>query len=145
MDIYSIQKRSEIMSRVRNRDTKPELAVRSFLHRQGLRFRVQCRGLPGVPDLTFGSRRIALFVHGCFWHGHVGCRNASMPTTRRQFWENKILANRERDARNRAALEKLGWVVLEIWECEINPASLQNLHDQIVKTNRRARSRHVAV
>jgi DNA mismatch endonuclease (patch repair protein) len=130
MDVFSREKRSEVMSRVRSKHTKPELRVRSYLHRRGLRFRLHSRSLPGSPDLVFPSCKIAVFVHGCFWHGH-DCKKARLPETRREFWQQKIEGNQTRDARKREALEKLGWRVLTVWECEINNERLESLATEI--------------
>lgn len=110
--------RSRIMSSVGQKRTKPEMAVRRALHALGYRFRVNMKGLPGSPDLVFTKRRKAIFVHGCFWHRHPGCRYASEPKTRREFWQQKFSANIERDARQKKELEELGWKVETVWECE---------------------------
>lgn len=110
--------RSAQMALVRGRDTKPEMRVRKALHAAGLRYRLHVRSLPGVPDLVFPSRRVALFVHGCFWHRHPGCKAARLPKSRLEFWGPKLAKNVERDKRNRAALKAAGWKVMEIWECE---------------------------
>jgi DNA mismatch endonuclease (patch repair protein) len=105
------------MARVRGKDTGPELRVRRIAHRMGLRFRLHRKDLPGRPDLVFPKHRLAVFVHGCFWHRHPGCSRASMPSTRVDFWEAKFAANVERDARQVAALEAQGWRILVLWEC----------------------------
>lgn len=110
--------RSENMSRIRGKDTKPELAVRKLVHGLGYRFRLHRRDLPGSPDLVFPGRRAAIFVHGCFWHRHAGCANCSTPTTRPEFWKDKFAKNVERDGRAVADLERLGWRVMIVWECE---------------------------
>lgn len=124
--------RSAHMALIRGRDTKPEMRVRKVLHAAGLRYRLYDRGLPGSPDLVFPSRRIVLFVHGCFWHRHPGCPNARLPKSRQEFWGTKLSANVERDARNRAALEAAGWSVLVIWECETrDPRRLASLAEEI--------------
>lgn len=123
MDTVTPARRSEIMGRIRARDTAPELVVRRFLHMAGLRFRLHGRGLAGRPDLVFASRRACVFVHGCFWHGCEQCvdgRRAVKSNT--GYWAPKILGNRERDARNRATLEADGWRVFVIWECELKDA-----------------------
>ncbi len=117
-DIVDSKRRSELMARIRGRDTAPELAVRRIAHRMGLRFRLHCRDLPGRPDLVFPKHRVAVFVHGCFWHRHEGCRHASTPKSRIAFWTEKFAANVERDARKEVALKTLGWKVFVIWECE---------------------------
>jgi len=119
MDNLSPSARSEIMSRVKARDTVPEKFVRSLVFRLGYRFRLCKAGLPGRPDLAFPSRKKVLFVHGCFWHSHTGCANARVPKSRTDFWTNKLLANKARDARNLRALKKLGWSYLVVWECEL--------------------------
>ncbi|SMR86390.1 very short patch repair endonuclease [Cupriavidus plantarum] len=124
--------RSAQMSLVRSRDTKPEMRVRRALHAAGLRFRLHDRRLPGTPDLVFPSRRIALFVHGCFWHRHQGCVRARLPKTKLDFWEPKLSGNVTRDRRNTAELESLGWTVMVIWECETaDPARIASLVEQI--------------
>jgi DNA mismatch endonuclease (patch repair protein) len=132
MDIFDRLKRSEIMSRVRGKDTKPELRVRSYLHAIGLRYVLHDKRLPGKPDLSFPSRRVALFVHGCFWHGHEGCRKATIPATRPEFWRAKIQGNRERDLRDKSALDDLGWEVRVLWQCSITDAALDDLAREIV-------------
>lgn len=131
MDVFNAKKRSEVMAKVRSKDTKPEKIVRSFLHSRGFRYRLHDRRLPGKPDLVFPSRRTVVFVHGCFWHGHESCRRATMPSTRVEFWRRKILGNRDRDARQRQSLEASGWRVLVVWECEINEARLSQLAREI--------------
>ena len=123
-DIVDSKRRSELMAGIRGCDTAPELAVRRLAHRMGLRFRLHRKNLPGRPDLVFPKHRLAVFVHGCFWHRHEGCRSASTPKSRIAFWTEKFAANVDRDARQQAALRTRGWRVLVIWECEIrdNPA-----------------------
>lgn len=113
------EQRSRTMRAVRSRDTKPELAVRRFLHAAGLRYRLHDRRLPGSPDLVFPKHRAVVFVDGCFWHQHPDCPAASRPQSNTDYWSRKLSGNVERDARNRAALEASGWTVLVIWECEI--------------------------
>ena len=117
-DIVDSDKRSEMMSGIRSRDTKPELIVRGIAHRLGFRFRVHRRDLPGSPDIVFPKHQAVIMVHGCFWHRHPDCQYASTPKTRVQFWENKFEGNVVRDRRSQSALRHLGWRVLVIWECE---------------------------
>ena len=117
-DIVNSRRRSELMAAIRTRDTAPELAVRRIAHRMGLRFRLHRKGLPGRPDLVFPRHGLVVFVHGCFWHRHEGCRYASTPKSRIAFWTEKFAANVARDARQQAALRALGWRVLVIWGCE---------------------------
>ncbi|WP_241163242.1 very short patch repair endonuclease [Ralstonia solanacearum] len=114
--------RSAQMALVRSRDTKPEMRVRKALHAAGLRYRLHDRRLPGTPDLVFPSRRIVVFVHGCFWHRHPGCTAARLPKSRKEFWEPKLAGNVERDKRTQEELQALGWTVLVIWECETKSA-----------------------
>ena len=117
-DIVDSKRRSELMAAIRTRDTAPELAVRRIAHRMGLRYRLHRKDLPGRPDLVFPRHRLVVFVHGCFWHRHEGCRYASTPKSRIVFWTEKFAANVARDARQQAALKALGWRVLVIWACE---------------------------
>jgi len=118
-DKMSPEARSALMSRVRSKDTAPERMVRSLLHRMGYRFRIHQRSLPGTPDIMLRRHRTAIFVHGCFWHGHEGCRRSRLPETRRDFWEAKISRNIGRDSEAVAGLERLGIRVLVLWECEL--------------------------
>lgn len=111
--------RSALMSRIRGKDSRPEMVVRRLVHAMGYRFRLHRRDLPGSPDLVFSRRKSVVFVHGCFWHRHPGCRMASTPKTRTDFWTEKFLRNIKRDAAATAALEAAGWRVLIIWECEV--------------------------
>lgn len=131
MDVYSAEKRSDIMSRIRSRDTKPELRVRSHLHGRGLRYLTHDKRLPGSPDISFPSRRLAIFVHGCFWHGHTGCKKASLPATRPEFWCAKIERNRQRDRRVFAELVERGWNVRVVWECSVTAEYLDALAREI--------------
>lgn len=139
MDIFDRQKRSEVMSRVRGKDTKPEMRARSYLHAAGLRYVLHDKRLPGRPDLSFPSRRVAVFVHGCFWHGHEGCKRATLPATRREFWQAKINKNRERDLGNLKALEAIGWRVLVLWQCAITDNNLEDLARKIACIERAPR------
>jgi DNA mismatch endonuclease (patch repair protein) len=120
-DVHTPQVRSYNMSRIRGRDTRPELLIRRGLHARGYRYRLHDKGLPGLPDMVFSKRRAVLFVHGCFWHGH-DCPLFRMPATRTDFWATKIATNRSRDAKVRAALSGAGWRVLTIWECSLRGA-----------------------
>lgn len=118
-DIDPTIARSRIMSACKCRDTRPELALRSYLHRKGFRFRVCVAGLPGRPDIVLPRYRIAVFVDGCFWHGHVPCRAYLPPISRREYWQPKIAANRSRDRRQSRELREAGWTVIRVPECEI--------------------------
>ncbi len=111
------------MKRVRRADTKPEVTLRKALHRLGFRYVIGDKRLPGTPDLVFPKHRAAVFVHGCFWHGHE-CRQGRVPSSNVDYWAPKIVANRARDARKEQALRDLGWRVFTVWECELKAASL---------------------
>lgn len=117
-DVVSPEVRSRMMSGIRGKDTKPEWLVRRALHARGFRYRLHARKLAGRPDLVLPRYRAAIFVHGCFWHGH-DCRYFRLPATRTAFWEGKISRNRSNDLRNRASLLEAGWRVAEIWECAL--------------------------
>ncbi|MCY1660388.1 very short patch repair endonuclease [Chryseobacterium sp. SL1] len=119
-DIFSAQKRSEIMSNISGKETKPEILVRKFLFANGFRFRKNDKRFPGTPDIVLPKYRTVIFIHGCFWHGHENCKKAKLPATRIEFWEEKISKNILRDSSNYNELKKLGLNVLIIWECEIN-------------------------
>jgi DNA mismatch endonuclease (patch repair protein) len=119
VDTLTAERRSWNMSRIRGRDTAPERQLRSLLHRSGFRFRLHDGRLPGRPDIVLPKYGTAVFVHGCFWHRHEGCRYATTPSTRPEFWREKFEGNVRRDADNRAALEEAGWNVVTVWECEL--------------------------
>ncbi len=118
-DVFSPEKRSAVMARVKGRDTGPERLVRRLLHGAGYRFRLQGTGLPGRPDLVFTRRRTVVFVHGCFWHGHDCARGARQPKANAAYWLGKIDRNRVRDAAVGAELAARGWTALTVWECEL--------------------------
>lgn len=107
------------MSRIRGKDTKPEILVRKYLFARGLRFRKNDKRYPGRPDVVLPKYKTAVFVHGCFWHLHEGCKYAVMPKSNVDYWKKKLYCNRERDARNQAELKAMGWTVLTVWECEL--------------------------
>lgn len=126
-------KRSALMARVRQKDTEPELAVRKCLHRIGFRFRLHRAGLPGTPDIVLPKHRKVIFVHGCFWHRHPGCRRATTPKTRTSFWEDKFRTNVRRDQENIRKLREADWEPIIIWECEtINSGSLEEHLENIL-------------
>lgn len=120
-DIVDPATRSRMMSGIRGKNTKPEMIVRRLLHGMGYRYRLHARELPGKPDIVFRQRRLAIFVHGCFWHRHPdpACKLARMPKSRVDFWEPKLEGNRARDEANVATLEGMGWKVLLVWECQL--------------------------
>jgi DNA mismatch endonuclease, patch repair protein len=118
-DVFTPEKRSAVMRRVKGTNTSPELKVRRTLHSLGARFRLHRKDLPGAPDIVLPGRRLAIFVHGCFWHGHDCPRGARVPQQNRDYWLGKVGRNRTRDAANRQALEIQGWRVETMWECEL--------------------------
>ncbi len=122
VDIWSREKRSQVMARIRSKDTKPERTVRSALWREGFRFTVNGpwnRRLPGRPDIVLPRHRLVVFVHGCFWHARHGCKIYRLPKTRTEWWRAKLEGNRARDGRNEKALRELGWKVVILWECDM--------------------------
>jgi len=122
MDRLSREKRSWNMSRIRSKNTEPEKMVRSLLHQMGYRFRLHVRALPGTPDIVLPKYHSVVFVHGCFWHRHPGCKFAYIPKSRNNFWNEKFRQNVARHRRVAQQLEKLGWKVLTVWECETSKA-----------------------
>lgn len=136
MDRLSVNRRSWLMSRVRGENTTPELTVRKYLHALGFRYRLHSKELPGKPDIVLPKYRTVVFVHGCFWHRHRGCRYASMPKSNVKFWMEKFELNVARDKRNAAALRKAGWRSLTIWGCETKlNENLERLAERIVNGN----------
>lgn len=115
----SKEKRSAIMRGVKGKDTKPETIVRSYLHKQGFRFRLHKKDLPGKPDIVLPKYKIAIFVHGCFWHQHPGCKEARIPGSNTKFWMEKFSKNKARDKRNLESIMAIGWEPIVIWECEL--------------------------
>lgn len=119
VDRVSPEVRSRMMASIRGRDTQPELIVRRYLHNLGFRYRIAPRDLPGKPDLVLRKHGAAVFVHGCFWHSHQGCRLATVPATRTAFWEEKLMANRTRDHLQQAKVRAAGWRIAVVWECAL--------------------------
>ena len=125
--------RSYTMSRIRSKDTSPELRVRSMIHRAGYRYRLHVTKMPGSPDIVMRRYRTVVFVNGCFWHQHQGCRIASTPKTNTDYWQRKFTRTAERDRKSKVALRRDGWNVLVIWECQTrNEESLQNLLSEVL-------------
>src|ERR1700742_3903936 len=122
-DVHSKETRSYNMSRIRSKDTKPEMLVRKFLHKNGFRYRLHVKNLPGKPDIVLPKYKTVVFIHGCFWHGHEGCRYFVVPKTRTDWWLNKINGNILKDASAAELLAKMGWKVIEIWECSLKKAA----------------------
>lgn len=119
MDIWSKDKRSKVMSRIKSKDTKPELILRSILFREGFRFRIHKKDLPGKPDITLAKYNTVIFVHGCFWHFHSECREGRIPDTNSRFWKEKLSKNVDRDQKIQQELKEMGWNVIVVWECEV--------------------------
>lgn len=119
-DRISKEQRSWIMSRIRSKNTKPEMAVRSLLHGMGYRFRLHRKDLPGKPDIVLPKYKTVIFVHGCFWHRHRNCKRCTTPSTNKGFWLKKFERNVEKDRINKRLLKKAGWNIITVWECEIH-------------------------
>lgn len=136
-DTVSKEKRSEIMSHVTGKETKPEKIVRKYLFAQGLRYRKNVKRLLGTPDIVLQKYKAVIFVNGCFWHGHQGCKYAHLPSTNLEYWEKKIADNLERDKRKTQELERLGYQVSVVWQCQLKPKvreqNLRNLYNNIVE------------
>jgi len=137
-DTLKREERSRRMSLIRSSDTSPELAIRKALHRLGLRYRLHGKDLPGKPDLVFPRHRVVLFVHGCFWHRHEGCKVATTPKSNTAFWKAKFERNVERDFQARARLEEMGWRVLIAWECDLRPKAVEVTSLALLKSIRRS-------
>jgi len=118
-DVHTKKQRSYNMSQIRSKNTKPELIVRSWLHKQGYRFRLHDKKLPGKPDIVLKKYKTVIFVHGCFWHGHKNCKYYVVPKTRTKWWLDKINGNKARDKNTQRELKKLGWKIINIWQCKI--------------------------
>ncbi len=129
-DIFTKKKRSQIMSRISGKDTKPELIIRKALFSEGYRYRLHRKDLPGKPDIVFPKCKKVIFVNGCFWHGH-SCKKAALPTTNTRFWKKKQNDNIERDKRNLAELKTMGWETLTIWQCKIKKTTLETQINKI--------------
>ena len=136
-DTMTPEQRSRCMAAIKGKDTKPEMIVRKYLFSRGLRFRIQVKSLPGKPDIVLPKYNTVIFVNGCFWHGHEGCKYFRLPKSNVQFWEEKIERNVARDIRNEEALRSLGWRVIRVWECDIKRVAgreeyLQSLYNRIL-------------
>jgi DNA mismatch endonuclease (patch repair protein) len=140
-DILTPEARSLLMSRIRGKDTRPEMTVRSIVHALGFRYRLHCRDLPGTPDLVFRRMQKIIFVHGCFWHRHDGCPRAYKPKSRKSFWREKFRLNKQRDRLHIKQLTQDGWDVMVVWECELE--SLKVVTGRIAAFLNRRRPRNV--
>ncbi len=118
-DVHSKETRSYNMSRIKSKNTKPEMLVRQFLHKNGFRYRLHVKDLPGKPDIVLPKYKTVIFIHGCFWHGHEGCKYYVVPKTRTEWWLNKIKGNATNDSKAEALLKEVGWKIIKIWECEL--------------------------
>ena len=132
-DVHSPEQRSYNMSRIRSKDTTPELLIREFLFSQGYRYRLHVKVLPGKPDIVLAKYRAVIFVHGCFWHGHDNCKYFVAPKTRTEFWLNKIEGNKQRDIKNISLLQSGGWNVLTVFECELKQNTQQKTLNTLLK------------
>lgn len=136
-DKLTLQQRHHCMQSIRSRDTRPEWIVRRFLFCHGFRYRLQVKRLPGRPDIVMRRLGVCIFINGCFWHGHEGCRYFVVPKTRTEWWTEKFRRNQERDARVQKELEALGWRVITIWECELKPARREETLQRLLTTLRK--------
>ena len=132
-DLLSPQKRSWNMSRIKGKDTSIEVKVRKYLFKKGLRYRKNMRKMPGKPDIVLPKYKTVIFVHGCFWHRHKGCPDASIPKTRTEFWLDKFKANEIRDNNNMDKLKQDGWKIIVIWECQVNSKSFEDIMNDVYK------------
>ena len=133
-DVHTIQQRSYNMSRIKSRDTKPELLVRKFLFAHGYRYKLNDKKLPGKPDIVLPKYHTIIFVHGCFWHGHSNCKYFTVPKTRTKWWTDKINRNKANYAKAVKALQKDGWKIITVWECKLKPAKVEKtLRDILVR------------
>lgn len=133
-DVHSSKTRSYNMSKIRSKDTKPELLVRKYLFAQGLRYRLHCKNLPGTPDIVLRKFKTVIFVHGCFWHRHEKCKYFVVPKTRTEWWLSKFNKNVENDKKNILALQDLGWRIIKVWECECKKKEFPEILRQLVYT-----------
>jgi DNA mismatch endonuclease (patch repair protein) len=131
-DVHSKETRSYNMSRIRSKDTKPELLVRKFLHKNGFRYRLHVKDMPGKPDIVLPKYKTVIFIHGCFWHGHQGCKYYVVPKTRTEWWLNKIQGNSANDTKAEALLLASGWKIIKLWECELKKATIDNTFSKLL-------------
>ena len=126
MDVHNKETRSYNMSRIKGKDTKPEMLVRRYLHARGFRYRLHVKGLPGKPDIVLPKYKTVIFIHGCFWHGHEGCKYYVVPKTRTDWWLAKINTNIANDTKAITALADAGWKIITLWECDLKPAKVDD-------------------
>ena len=133
-DVHSKETRSYNMSQIKGKDTKPELLVRKFLHKKGFRYRLHVKDMPGKPDIVLPKYKTVIFIHGCFWHGHEGCRYFVVPKTRTEWWLNKIKGNTVNDIKAENSLLANGWKVIKIWECELKKSFIEDTLSRLLTT-----------
>ncbi|MDR0605469.1 MAG: very short patch repair endonuclease [Bacteroidales bacterium] len=134
MDIWSKEKRSEVMAKIRSKNTEPEMMLRKALFAKGFCYRINYNKLSGKPDIVFPKYKTVIFVHGCFWHGHDNCKIAHIPKSNTEFWEHKIMINQERDKSNEMKIVSSGWKALTFWECEIPKKTIESVLESIIAT-----------
>ena len=132
-DVHSKATRSYNMSRIKGKNTKPEMLVRTFLHAKGYRYKLHDKKLPGKPDIVLPKYRTVIFVHGCFWHGHANCKYFVVPKTRTQWWTDKINGNKANDEKAVKALKKDGWKIIKVWECDLKPVKIEKTLISLLK------------
>jgi DNA mismatch endonuclease (patch repair protein) len=135
-DVHSKETRSYNMSRIKSKDTKPELLVRKFLHKNGFRYRLHVKDMPGKPDIVLPKYKTVIFIHGCFWHGHEGCKKAALPQTRREWWETKINYNIKNDTNAESLLTASGWKVITIWQCNMSKSLIETTFNNLLENFR---------
>ena len=131
-DVHSKETRSYNMSRIRSKDTKPELLVRKFLHKQGFRYRLHVKNMPGKPDIVLPKYKTVIFIHGCFWHGHEGCKKATLPTTKTEWWTDKINGNILNDNKAQNELIQNGWKIITVWQCNLKKTILDTTFQKLL-------------
>lgn len=131
MDIWDKKKRSEVMSKIRSKNTKPEILLRKALFAKGYRYRINDKRLPGKPDIVLPKYKTVIFVHGCFWHGHENCKIAHIPKSNIEYWSNKIAKNKKRDIENYAKIQALDWNIITVWECDLLKRDIGDILDEI--------------
>jgi len=133
-DVHSKETRSYNMSRIRSKDTKPEMLVRKFLHKNGFRYRLHVKDLPGKPDIVLPKYKTVIFIHGCFWHGHEGCRYFVVPKTKTEWWLHKIQGNTANDTNAENLLKSSGWTIIKIWECQLKKSLIDNTFSLLISS-----------
>lgn len=132
-DVFSKEKRSWVMSRIKGKNSLPEMVVRKYLHRQGFRYRLHVKTLPGKPDMVLPKYKTVVLIHGCFWHGHKHCKKASLPKSSIEWWTKKLEVNANNDIKNIRTLQKLGWYVITVWQCELNSSKFETTMNRLIK------------